>query len=47
MYLNLRGAAGGSVVVDIQHGRYIKLVYLVLGGGTVRRWKLEHVSYIA
>lgn len=43
MCLNLRGTAGSFVVVfifDVQHGRYIKLAYLILGVGIVRRFGL-------
>jgi hypothetical protein len=52
MYLDLRGATCSLWLVvyifDIQHGRYIKLAYLILSVGLLRRfglrWKLEHLS---
>jgi len=43
MCLNLRGTVGSFVVVvifDVQRGRYIKLAYLTLGVGVVRRFGL-------
>jgi len=40
----------GYIFFDVQHGRYFKLVYLILDVRVVRsvglEWKLEHVSFV-